>query len=132
MKTDEKITQLIETLNNLTAFMMDHNKIPKYSPTQKDTSTPLDPTTVVLTNRRAPPLKRGNSTKIGDMWTLKHEISSPKFYELLIKTELKGDTSTDLRNFFNYIKMCLNAVNRLREELLPDYQYIKRHSEFEE
>ena len=28
--------------------------------------------------------------------------------------------------------MCLNAVNRLREYLLPDYQSIKRHSEFEE
>ena len=28
--------------------------------------------------------------------------------------------------------MCLNAVTRLREDLLPDYQFIKRHYEFEE
>ena len=56
-----------------------------YSPTQKDTSTPPDPTTVVPANRRVPPLEGGNFTKIGGMWTLKHEIISPKFYELLIK-----------------------------------------------
>ena len=28
--------------------------------------------------------------------------------------------------------MCLNAVTRLREDLLPGYQYIKRNSQFEE
>ena len=38
----------------------------------------------------------------------------------------------DLKNFFNHIEMCLNAVNRLKEYLLPDYQSIKRHSEFKE
>ena len=40
----------------------------------------------VTADRRAPLLEGGHSTKIGSMWTLKHEISSPKFYELLIKT----------------------------------------------
>ena len=65
------------------------------------------------------------------MWTFKHEISSPRFYELLIKIELKGDTALDLNNFFNYIKMCINVATRLREDLLPDYQSIKRHSHFE-
>ena len=73
-----------------------------------------------------------HSTKIGDMWTLKHEISSPKFYENLIKTELKVDTALYIKNFYKHIKMCLNAVNRLQEDLLPGYQSIKRHSEFEE
>ena len=38
----------------------------------------------------------------------------------------------DLNNFYNHINMCINAVNRLLEELLPDYRSIKRHSEFEE
>ena len=75
------------------------------SPTQKDTSTPPEPTNVVPVNRRYTPLEGGHSTKIGGMWTLKHEISSPKFYELLIKTELKGDTALDLKNFYNHIKM---------------------------
>ena len=62
----------------------------------------------------------------------KHEISSPELYELLIKTELKGDTYLDLKNFYNHIKMCLHKVTRLLEYLLPDYQSIKRHYDFEE
>ena len=66
------------------------------------------------------------------MWTLKHEISPPKLYEILIKKELKGDTAIYLKNFFNHIKMCLNAVTRLREDLLHYYKSIKRHSEFAE
>ena len=57
IKTDEKITQLTETLNNLTAFMMDQTNNSKSSPTQKDTSTPPDPTTVVPNNRRDKPLE---------------------------------------------------------------------------
>ena len=72
----------------------------------------------------------GHSTKIGEMWTLKHEIISPKLYEIPIKEELKGDTDLELKNFYNHIKIFLNAVNRLREDFLPGYQSIKRHSEF--
>ena len=53
------------------------------------------------------------------MWTLKHEISSPKYYEILIKTELKRDTALDIKNFYNHIKIYLNAVTRLRKDLLP-------------
>ena len=55
--------------------------------------------------------------KFGGMGTLKHEIHLPKFYELFIKTELKGNTALDLNTFYNHIKLCLNAVNRLREDL---------------
>ena len=105
MKSEMKA--IIETLKVFTTFMMDHTNIPKSSPTQKDTSTPQEPTTLVLTNRRAPPLVGGHSTKIGGMWTLKHEISSPKFYELLIKTELKGYTALDIKNFFKHVNICL-------------------------
>ena len=111
---------------------IDKNNISKSSPSQKDTSTPPYPTTTVQNNRRDPPLEGGISDKIRCMWTLKHKISSPKFYELLINTELKGDTDLDLKNFFNHIKMCLNAMTRLREYLLPDYQSIKINSKFEE
>ena len=50
---------------------------------------PLEPTTLALDNRRAPPLDGGNYTKIGGMWNLKHDIRSPKLYELLIKIGLK-------------------------------------------
>ena len=87
---------------------------------------------MVPANRRAPILEGGHSTKIGEMWTLKHEISSPKFYEILIKTELKGYTDIYLKNFYNHIKMCLNTMTIIREDLLPGYQSIKRKSEFEE
>ena len=66
------------------------------------------------------------------MWTLKHEISSPKFYELFIKTELKGYTALDLNNFYNHINICINVVTRLQEDLIPSYQSIKRYSDFEE
>ena len=129
VNNDEKLTTLTENLQKLTTFIMDQTKISKSSPAQKDTSTPPDPTIVVQTNRRAPPLE---GEHYNGMWTLKHDIISPEFYELLTKTELKGDTALDLNNFFSSIKRYLNAVNRLREDLFPDYQSIKRNSEFEE
>ena len=72
-----------------------------------------DTTTVVPANKKASPLEGGNSTKNGGMWTLKHEIISPKLDELLIKTEFKGKTSLYLKNFYNHIKICLNALTRL-------------------
>ena len=115
MKTDEKLTQLTENLQFLTALMMDQTNIQKSSPTQKYTQTPSYPTIVVLTNRRDPPLEGGHSTKIGGMWTLKHEISSQKFYEILIKTELKGYTALDIKNFFNHIETHLDVVKEILE-----------------
>ena len=45
-----------------------------------------DPNSAVMSNNKAPPLEGGNYTKNGDMCAFKHEISSPKLYELLIKT----------------------------------------------
>ena len=131
-ETTENIKQLTETLNQVLAEMKDKNNISKSSPSQKDTSTLPDPTNAVQTNRRAPLLEGGISENIGGMWTLRHEISSPKFYELLIKTELKGDTALDIKNSFDHIMMCLNVVTKIIEYLLPDYQSIKRHSQFEE
>ena len=69
--------------------------------------------TVVQANKKYPPLEDGKSTKIGGMWTLKHEISSPKLYEILIKTEPKGETALGFNNSYNHIHMCLNAINGL-------------------
>ena len=112
--SDEKMMQFTETLKVLTAFMMDQTNNSISSQTQKDTSTHLYPTTMVLATRRAPPLEGGHYTKIGGMWTPKHETSPPKFYEPLMKIKLKGDTDMDIKNFYNHIKMCLNAVTRLR------------------
>ena len=38
----------------------------------------------------------------------------------------------ELNNFYKHIKMCLNAVTIIQEDLLPRYHSIKRHSEFVE
>ena len=66
------------------------------------------------------------------MWTLKHDIISLKFYQVVIATELKSDTYMDLKNLYNHITLFLNGVTRLREYPIPAYQYFKRNSEFEE
>ena len=92
MKTDEKLTEITEHLTVLTSnitSLMDQTNNQKFSPSQKDTSNPPDPTTMVLDKSRDTPLDMGNSTKYFGVWTLKHDIKSPKFYELLINTELK-------------------------------------------
>ena len=119
-------------LKVLTAFMMDQTNNSEFILDQKDTSTPPDPTNVVPDKRRDPQLGKGYTTKICGMCTLKHEIRSPKFYEILKNTELKRDTALDLKNFYNHINMYLNAVTRLLEDLLSGHQSIKRHSEIAE
>ena len=111
---------------------MDQTKNSKFSPDQKDTPNPPHPTTLAPDNRRYPTLYGGQSTKNGGMRNLKHDISSPKFNKILIKTELKVDTYLELKDFYNHIKMCINAVNRIREDLLLGYHSIKRNSEFAE
>ena len=113
-------------------YIMGYINTLKSLPTQKDSKNTQDPTTVVPDNRRDPPLDSGQSTIIIGMWNLKYEIISPKLYELLIKIEIKGDTTLYLKNFYNHIKMCLNAVTRLRKDLLTGCQSINSHSEFAE
>ena len=54
---------------------------------------------MVPDNNRDPPLEGVNSTKNGGIWSLKHETSSPKFYELLINIELKSYTDMELKSF---------------------------------
>ena len=83
---DDKMMKLTEDFKSmLTAITYQINTI-KSSQTQNYSPKPLKPTTVVPANRRDPPLDSGKSTKISGMWNLKHDISLPKFYELLINT----------------------------------------------
>ena len=96
---NEKMKKLTKYLTAMITLMMDKIKISKYSPDRKYSPKTQDSNFVVLDNKKASSLEGGNYTKIGGMWTLKHEISSPKFYELLIKTELKGNTALDLNKF---------------------------------
>ena len=73
---------------------------------------------MVLYNNRDPTLEGGHSKKIGGVWNLKHETSSSKFYEILIKKELKVSDALYLKNLYNHIKMYLNAVTILLKYLL--------------
>ena len=66
--------------------MMDQITIPKYLPEHKDSPKAQYSNTLLPAKRRDPPLEVGHYTKIGGMWNLKHDIKSPKFYELIIKT----------------------------------------------
>ena len=84
--SDEKMMKLVEYLKAMLAATIDHINTLKSSPTQKDPQKSPDPTTMVPANRRDPPLDGGQYTKIGGMWNFKHDIISPKFYEILIKT----------------------------------------------
>ena len=86
-----------------------------------DSSKSQYSTATVLSNNKVSPLEGGHSKKIGVMWTLKHEIISPKFYELPIKKNLKDDTGMDFLNFYNNIKMCISVVTRLQEYLITDH-----------
>ena len=80
------ITEDLKVFTATITLMMDQTNNSKLSPSQKDTSNLLYPITVVPDNSRDQPLDGVPSTKIGGMCTLKHDISSPKLYELLINT----------------------------------------------
>ena len=95
-KQDYTLDKLMAMVKNMTDKNQNSNSLPE----NMDSPKAPDPTTAVPANNKAPPLEGGYSKKIGGMWTLKHEISSQKFYELLIKAELKCDTSLDLNDFF--------------------------------
>ena len=107
---DEKVKKLTEKLTSMIASIIDHIKISKSSPEKKDSPKAQYPNTVVPANKKARQLKGGHYTKIGGMWTIKHDIITPKFYELLINTELRGDTDIDLKNFYKHTNMYINLV----------------------
>ena len=115
--SDEEMMKLTASLKEMIASTvtttMDQMTIQKSSPDQKFSKKSQDPNIVVPANKRAMLLPGEHSTKIGGMWNLKHDIRSTKFYELFVKTELKGNTALYLKNFYNYIKMCLSAVTIL-------------------
>ena len=97
-----------------------------------DSSKFQDPSAIISSNKKAPLSKGGHSKQFGFMCNLKDDIIPPKFYALLINKELKGYTALDLENLYNNVNMCVNAMTRLREDLLNVYHSIKSHSEFEE
>ena len=82
MMRKQKISQ--KKLASTISSIMDQIKISKSSPEKKDSPKAQDPTTMVPANNRAPQLEGGHYTKNGGMWTIKHEIITSNFYELLI------------------------------------------------
>ena len=78
------MNNLTEDLTAIITSMMEYINSQKSSPDQKDSPKDQDPTTVVPDNKKDSLLEGRHYTKIGGMWTLKREISSPKFYEILI------------------------------------------------
>ena len=82
---DNKMKNPTEDLTAIIASMMDQIKKYKYFSYKKDSPKNQDPTTLVPANKKAPTLEGGHSIEIGDMWTLKHDISSTKLYGLLVK-----------------------------------------------
>ena len=100
-KQDSKIDKLTPMVKNI----MDQIQISNSSRDNIHSPKAHDPTTSVLAIKRDPPLEGVNHKTNGGMWTLKHETSSPKFYELLIKTEFKGETALELKKFYNHINM---------------------------
>ena len=117
-KYDVKLTKLTEDLKlfvkSSTTQMMDQNNISKCSLAHNGSPKSLETTNVVPANRRYPKLDGGHSTKIDGMWNIKHEIRSPKFYKLLAYKELKINTILELKNLYNHINVCHNAVTRLQ------------------
>ena len=130
--SDGEIINLTEDFKEMLSAITYNINTLKLLPNKKESPNILDPTTLGPDNNRDQPLDSGQPKKIGGMFTLKHEISSPKFKKLFIKTELKRDTDMELNNLYNHIKMCIDAVTRLQKDLLPGYQSIKIHSEFAE
>ena len=78
--SNKKIKKFTEELKKMLAEIIYQINNLESSQTQKDPPKYLSSTTVVSSNRRAPPLEGGQSMKIGGIWTLKHEISSPRLY----------------------------------------------------
>ena len=115
-ETDSKFDKIYKMEGNI-LYDFDNT-----SPNKVETNKPQYYNTVVHSNRKNPPLEGGIFQKIGQMWTLKHDICPPKFYELIIKNDLKVYTGIYLKDFHNNVNIFLNAVTRLRKRLFSDFR----------
>ena len=114
-KQDSKPDKITKMVKN----MMDRIQISNSSPENMDPPKAQDTNTTLPAKKKSPQLEGVHYTKIGGIWNLKNETRSPKFYELLIKIEIKYDTALDLKNFYNHIKICINKMTRIQEDLCP-------------
>ena len=121
-KRDYGSTKIRSDINGIKTIFT-HIMSQKHHSYRDDMDSPksLDHSTAFPSNNKAAPLEGVHYTKLGSMCTLKHDIRSPKFYEIPVKKELKFITSLELNKFYNHIKMCLTSVTRPQEDLIPDY-----------
>ena len=86
-KIDYDMKKRVSDMNKIKKMLTQiMNQKHNYSPENKYPPNSQNTTTVVPDTKKDQPLERGNSTKNGGMWTLKHEIISPKFYKIFINT----------------------------------------------
>ena len=83
---EDKTKKLTADIIGMIASMMDNINFQKSSPYKKYSTMAQDPTNLVPDNKKALLLGGENSKKDGGIWTHKHELSSPRLYELLSKT----------------------------------------------
>ena len=69
---DDIIKKLTEDLTEMITSMMYEIKILTSSPDNNYSPKPQDPTTVIQSNKKSPPLEGGHSTKIGGIWNIKY------------------------------------------------------------
>ena len=106
-ETDAKL----DKIKKWTKTIMDK---PDNSSPKKVKNNPQDYTTVVHTNRKVSPLEGEQYKEIRGILTLKHDISSPKFYKIILKADLKWDSALDLKKFHNQVKIFLNTATKLQ------------------
>ena len=121
----KKYDSKLENLTTLIKIMMDQNKNWNSSPENIYLPQAQVHITVFLSNNKDTSMEDGHSTKIGGMGALKHEIRSSKLYELLVKTELKGDTALYLKILYKNINIfpkCSDYTLRRPSYFLPLHQ----------
>ena len=128
-----------EKMNNLTGYptamitsIMDHIKMSKSSPDQKESPKAQDPNTVARLTRLIHHWKVDIIRKLVACGLSNTRSDHQSSMNSRSRQNSKATLIWTLRTSTIHINMCLNTVNRLREDLLSSYQSIKRHSEFEE
>ena len=83
--TDDKIKKHYSNFTEISKIIKQLMVQDNYSlPDKVDSPKSHGLDTMVLDKNKAPPLEDGYSMQSGGMWNLKHDISSPNLYKLLI------------------------------------------------
>ena len=81
-KTEKQYSEFTEIKIILKQIMVQNNNS---SPDKVYPTKAHDTDTELSDNKKDPPLEGGNYMKVCGVWTIKHDISPPKYSELLMK-----------------------------------------------